>query len=71
MVLVIFAGLFGAGIWGALNLEVEDSARSFIPANSYLTDYTEATDKYYPSAGIELETAFEGSDAWRILGLPY
>jgi Niemann-Pick C1 protein len=61
VVLVIFAGLFGFGLWGALNLTVEDSERAFIPQDSYLTDYIEAADEYYPSTGTDLYFVFEGS----------
>ena len=61
VVLVLFSGLLGFGIWGALNLTVEDSERAFIPQDSYLTAYIEAADEFYPTTGIDLFTVFEGS----------
>ena len=59
--LLIFLGLLGFGIFGMLNLTVEDSERSFIPDKSYLLEYFDAADNYYPSTGIELAIVFEGS----------
>ena len=53
-VLVFFAALFSFGTNWALQLSVEDSQRSFIPAESYLEDYFEASDVYFPSQGIEV-----------------
>lgn len=61
IVLTIFAGLFGFGVWGALNLTVEDSERSFVPEDSYLNDYFKTADEYYPSTGIDLYIVFEDS----------
>mmetsp|Transcript_23737 Transcript_23737/g.67064 ORF Transcript_23737/g.67064 Transcript_23737/m.67064 type:complete len:923 (-) Transcript_23737:74-2842(-) len=62
IVFVVFAGLLGFGIYGAMNLSVEDSERNFIPADSYLNDYFDATDDYFPSQGIALQIVFEESD---------
>ena len=31
IILLLFSGLFGVGIWGMMNLEVEDTERAFIP----------------------------------------
>lgn len=44
-----------------MNLSVEDTQRSFIPGDSYLTGYLNTLDEYYPSSGIELNIVFEGS----------
>ena len=38
---------------------MEDSERNFIPDGSYLTDYLNAADEYYPSTGIDLNIIFE------------
>eukprot|EP00980_Cylindrotheca_fusiformis_P028513 scaffold22607_cov123-Cylindrotheca_fusiformis.AAC.10 len=62
VVVLCFAGLLAFGIWGAMNLSVEDSQRDFIPEGSYLTDYFEAADDYFPSTGIDLAIVFEGGD---------
>lgn len=59
-VLVAFSGLLGFGIWGALNLSVENTERAFIPSGSYLTKYINAADDYYPSSGTALFFVFEG-----------
>jgi len=61
IVLTLFAGLLGFGVYGAMNLTVEDTEREFIPAGSYLNDYFEAADEYFPSKGIDLYITFEGS----------
>jgi Niemann-Pick C1 protein len=62
IVTICFAGLLGFGIWGAMNLAVEDSERDFIPKGSYVMDYFEAADEYYPSTGINLAIVFEGEE---------
>lgn len=59
-VLLIFSGLLGFGIYGAINLSVEDTQRAFIPSDSYLTDYINAADEYFPDTGIDLYFVFEG-----------
>ena len=61
LVLLIFAGLLGFGVFGATNLSVEDSERNFVPKDSYLVDYLEAADVYFPDQGIDLAITFEGS----------
>ena len=58
-VLALFAGLFGFGIFGAMNLSVENSQRNFIP-EGYLQDYLDAADTYFPSEGIDVYFVFEG-----------
>eukprot|EP00557_Chaetoceros_sp_GSL56_P006937 CAMPEP_0176499398 /NCGR_PEP_ID=MMETSP0200_2-20121128/12903_1 /TAXON_ID=947934 /ORGANISM="Chaetoceros sp., Strain GSL56" /LENGTH=920 /DNA_ID=CAMNT_0017897809 /DNA_START=84 /DNA_END=2846 /DNA_ORIENTATION=- len=63
VVCLFFSALLGLGIWGALNLSVENTERAFIPSGSYLTDYINAADKYYPSSGIDLDFIFEGSSS--------
>lgn len=59
--LLVLVALLSFGIFGMVNLSVEDSERSFIPDESYLLDYFNAADKYYPSTGIDLAIVFEGS----------
>jgi Niemann-Pick C1 protein len=60
IVIIVYACLLGFGIWGALNLSVEDTERSFVPNDSYLTGYLNTADEYYPSTGIDLYIVFEG-----------
>eukprot|EP00934_Nitzschia_sp_Nitz4_P001366 Nitzschia sp. Nitz4//scaffold395_size11642//5914//11294//NITZ4_009033-RA/size11642-processed-gene-0.12-mRNA-1//-1//CDS//3329550258//1366//frame0 len=60
VVLVLFAGLLGFGVFGATNLSVEDTSRAFIPQDSYLADYIEVVDELFPS-GPELTFVFQGS----------
>ena len=62
VILTVFAGLFGFGLWGAMNLTVEDSERSFVPEESYLNDYLSAADEYYPSTGIDLFIVIENDN---------
>ena len=61
VVLIVFAGLLGFGVYGAMNLSVEDSERNFIPAGSYLGDYFDKSDEYFPSQGIDVFFIFENS----------
>ncbi len=44
-----------------MNLSVEDTERSFVPSDSYLTSYLNTADEYYPTTGIELFFVFQGS----------
>jgi len=53
-VLLIFVGLFAFGIYGALNLAVEDSQRSFIPEGSYINDFFSAGDNYIDSGSTAI-----------------
>jgi len=81
LVLTIFAALFGYGVYGSINLPVEDTERAFIPADSYLQDWIQSSDEYFPDGGIELYFVFEnGTDiynareeiasfGWRLKGL--
>eukprot|EP00978_Attheya_sp_CCMP212_P025083 scaffold80008_cov47-Attheya_sp.AAC.5 len=59
--LLAFAGLLAFGVFGALNLTVEDSERNFLPQDSYIVDYVDAADKYFPDQGVALAFVFEGS----------
>merc|ERR1712176_584588 len=38
-----------------------DSTRAFIPSGSYIQDYLDASDEFYPEQGIDLFMVFEGS----------
>jgi len=57
--LVCFAGIFGFGLYGLVNLPVEDSARNFIPQDSYINTFSATTDEYFPSSGDSLYITFE------------
>lgn len=59
--LLVFAGLLGFGLHGALNLSVEDSGRAFVPEGSYLGDWIDASDEYFPSQGTQVFVVFERS----------
>ncbi|KAL3804398.1 hypothetical protein HJC23_011326 [Cyclotella cryptica] len=60
--LLVFAGLLGFGIYGTMELPVEDSSRSFIPSDSYVNDYAAAADNYFPSSGTSLYITFENGE---------
>jgi len=60
VVFILFTGLLAFGFYGAFNLDVEDTSRNFIPSDSYLQDYFDASDNYFPSEGIDLFITFEG-----------
>lgn len=61
--LVFFAGLFTFGLYGLLNLPVEDSARNFIPQDSYINTYSATADKYFPTSGTSLYITFESGES--------
>jgi predicted RND superfamily exporter protein len=61
IVVVVFAGLFGFGVWGANNLAVEDTTRSFIPSDSYVASYINTVDNYFQTTGIDLYFIAEGN----------
>lgn len=65
LTLLAFAALLGFGIYGAMELPVEDSERNFIPDDSYVKDWTAAGDEYFPSSGTTLYITFEnGQDIY-------
>lgn len=43
-----------------MNLSVEDTQRSFVPKDSYLTGFLNTADEYYPTSGIDLFLVVEG-----------
>jgi len=59
LTIVCFACLFGFGVFGLVNLPVEDSARNFIPQDSYINTYTKTADTYFPTSGTSLYITFE------------
>lgn len=59
--LLIFSALLGFGIYGAINLPVEDSERKFIPQDSYVNDYIDVSDKYF-SNGVTVSITFENGE---------
>ena len=61
-VLLVFSGLIGFAIFGAMSLSVEDPERNFFPSDSYFSDYLDAADEYFPEQGIDLYITFEGSE---------
>jgi len=65
-VLLVFAGLFAFGVYGSLNLAVEDSSRNFIPSSSYINDYISAADKYFKSGGTGIQLAIVFEDGQEI-----
>lgn len=62
LVLLAFSGLFAYGVYGAMNLSVEDSSRSFIPQGSYVQGYFDSQDEYFPISGVTLYVTFENGE---------
>eukprot|EP00984_Skeletonema_dohrnii_P005204 scaffold1824_cov104-Skeletonema_dohrnii-CCMP3373.AAC.4 len=60
--LIFFSVLFGLGVYGTIKLPVEDSARNFIPVDSYIKDFSEAADEYFPSSGEALYITFTNGE---------
>lgn len=59
---IFFSGLIGFGIFGMINLSVEDTSREFFPPGSYVHDFFDAVDEYFPQNGIQYEITFEQGD---------
>ena len=55
-----FSIFFAFGLFGAMNLPVEDSQRNFIPSDSYMNNYVQDADKYFPGSDLALYITFEG-----------
>ena len=62
LTILLFAGLLGFGIYGALELPVEDSSRNFIPDDSYVKEYASAADEFFPSSGTSLYITFQNGE---------
>jgi len=62
IILIFFSALFALGMYGTIKLPVEDSARNFIPVDSYIKDFSEAADEYFPSSGEALYITFEDGE---------
>jgi Niemann-Pick C1 protein len=62
IILIFFSALFALGMYGTIKLPVEDSARNFIPVDSYIKVFSEAADEYFPSSGEELYITFENGE---------
>lgn len=60
--LIFFSALFAFGMYGTIKLPVEDSTRNFIPADSYIKDYSEAADEYFPSSGESVYFTFTNGE---------
>jgi len=60
LVMCLFAGFLAFGLYGTLNLTVEDTQRAFIPADSYVQTYLDTSDEFFDT-GIDLAVVFEGS----------
>jgi len=53
-VLVVFAGLFSYGVYGATQLSVEDSGRNFIQDDSYINNFVSAGDQFFSSGATSI-----------------
>lgn len=62
LTILVFAALLGFGIYGTMELPVEDSSRNFIPEDSYIKDYAAVADVYFPSSGTSLYITFENGE---------
>ena len=47
IIMALFGVLLGLSIWGMTGLKTEYTTRTFLPDNSYLLDYFDASDKYF------------------------
>lgn len=49
--LLITAGLLAPGLYGVIHLEQDFDPNWFIPDDTYLKEYLDANDKYFPNDG--------------------
>lgn len=56
VVLTMAAGLFGAGVYGAVNLKVDYDALFYMRRDSYPRMFAEAKKRFFPQVGIEVRT---------------
>ena len=62
MTIVSFTALIIFGVYGFMRLPVEDSARNFIPQDSYIKDYVATAEAYFPDSGTTLFITFESGE---------
>jgi hypothetical protein len=46
-VMLLYAGLVGGAVWGAINVTIDYKTSYFIGPNAYLKDYFDKSDKYF------------------------
>lgn len=46
-ILILYAGLTGGAVYGAMNITIDYKTIYFIGPNAYLRDYFEKSDKYF------------------------
>ncbi|XP_070562444.1 patched domain-containing protein 3-like isoform X2 [Ptychodera flava] len=52
VVVIAALALLGVNIWGTINLEQEFQFEWFLPEDSYVIDYLDASDTYFPASGL-------------------
>ena len=62
LTLIVFSLIFSFGLYGTLKLPVEDSERNFVPLDSYINDYIQDSDEFFPGTGSTLYITFEGGE---------
>ena len=53
-VVLVALGVFAAGLYGTINMEQFFDAKWFIPSDSYLSDYFEKSEEYFPEGGLDV-----------------
>lgn len=54
VVLSIYVGLLGTGIYGTASMKVEADVADFIPSNSYLVDWFDTRSTHFLSTGTDV-----------------
>ncbi|XP_033117037.1 patched domain-containing protein 3-like isoform X2 [Anneissia japonica] len=65
VVLIITACFLGFGIWGFIELEQFFDFRWFLPADSYATEFIDASELYYPQGGLSSGIYLNNIDMFR------
>lgn len=72
VIIVVFLNYVGISIWGAIHFEQGLVLNALVPEQSYLFNYNEIEDKYFPksipiSLIIQHKGDFSGSTTWDIM----
>jgi hypothetical protein len=55
MVFLATSSLLGVAIWGVTLLETRFEAQWFLPPDSYLNKWFDASKQYFPSEGVQVK----------------
>jgi len=54
IILLLFAVIFGVGVWGASQIKEDSDYRDFLPAGSYVIDFINTDEEYFTTVGVRV-----------------